>query len=280
MMASTRTTPNLFRRQNADAGRNVNSTGTPTQRIEGLRDTMSHPYNVYDQRLDLESHANFTISPPHNAFFPHNHMTKTMPTTSLAPSVQPTVPEISVPLPVQNLSLHQTIFSGNVLPSFAPAPWTTLCVLTTPRHNASYLVEVLASIASSDPSAANLSGGVHGNVTVMVLHIEPAALLPGSTRQHDRADVAEARSRFPAFRIEPLRGRVWEKCTHEELLLDLGRPGNISCAVRQQSRDVVAGLAQCAAASPAAAWVVVIEDDTPVCPGLVSDVCMRMRRPE
>jgi len=46
-----------------------------------------------------------------------------------------------------------------------------------------------------------------------------------------------------------------------------GQLGNISCQVRQQSRDVATAIKQCSAGLSPESWVVLVEDDTPICPG-------------
>jgi hypothetical protein len=199
-------------------------------------------------------------------------------------SLQATNPE---PLPL----------AGDVEPRSASLAWLALCVLTAPRGNVSYLINVLKTIAdqqfdsdsnstSAPPNSPPIAGPVpQSAAAVLVLDIETGAIpiaanatpatnatpadapLAAAPLWPARADVAAARSLYPQFRIGAMRGRVREKCRLAEWLGDLGRPGNVSCAVRQQTRDIAAGLAQCAAAAPQAAWIVVVEDDTPVCPG-------------
>jgi hypothetical protein len=113
-------------------------------------------------------------------------------------------------------------------PADRPAPFIQLCVLTAPRDNASYLDRVLASL--SDELRATPGAGLE------VIAVDPAA----------GPDPEAARARYPGVGFGRLAGRVVEGCGSEVAACAERVDGNgsVPCCVRQQTRDVAAGLEQ------------------------------------
>jgi hypothetical protein len=136
-------------------------------------------------------------------------------------------------------------------------PILLFCIPSATRANDSYLSLVLGSIEAEIQRSQGIAPAPM-RVEVLVIDVTPAAV---------RADIRGARARFPAFAFEPLANKTWEECTPEQLLTDSGAPGQPPCSVRQQTRDVTAALAQCAARVPADGWVAFVEDDTEMCAG-------------
>jgi hypothetical protein len=90
--------------------------------------------------------------------------------------------------------------------------------------------------------------------------------------QSERPDLLAAQRAFPRFAFQPLANKTDEHCPRNDPSAHLGRPGNISCPVRQQTRDVAAALRQCAAAANHTGWLLLVEDDTPLCQGGLPEV--------
>eukprot|EP00292_Cryptomonas_paramecium_P005903 CAMPEP_0113682480 /NCGR_PEP_ID=MMETSP0038_2-20120614/12689_1 /TAXON_ID=2898 /ORGANISM="Cryptomonas paramecium" /LENGTH=385 /DNA_ID=CAMNT_0000601559 /DNA_START=157 /DNA_END=1314 /DNA_ORIENTATION=- /assembly_acc=CAM_ASM_000170 len=143
------------------------------------------------------------------------------------------------------------------------------CVLSAPRANVSYLVDVLNSFRREDLGSKSPS--------ISVIYIDPsdvatAQLASAKTagqkqKQIGRPDVEKLRYAFPDVRFQKIVGRQNEGCSLWEMEHNRGQLGNISCQVRQQSRDVATAIKQCSAGLSPESWVVLVEDDTPICPG-------------
>ena len=130
-----------------------------------------------------------------------------------------------------------------------------LCVITAPReNNTSYIHDVLLSIQQ------DMRPGM--NVSVLVVDVS----------QSDRADLLAAQRAFPRFAFQRLANKTDEHCPLGDPSAHLGRVGNISCSVRQQTRDVAAALRQCAAAANRTGWLLLVEDDTPLCQGGLPEI--------
>ena len=169
------------------------------------------------------------------------------PATSTVPAPQDTQ--------VTKDALAATLGAVPVLQSDRPI--LLFCIPSAARANDSYLSLVLGSIEAE----IQRSGGVAPSpmrIEVLVIDVTPAAA---------RTDIRDARARFPAFAMEPLANKTREDCTPAQLLSDSGGPGQPPCSVRQQTRDVTAALAQCAARVPPDGWVALVEDDTEMCAG-------------
>jgi len=96
---------------------------------------------------------------------------------------------------------------------------------------------------------------------------------PGADHEHPgRPDVEAARARYPAVPMELLPGREEENCSAWEMRHEEGKVGEIACPVQQQSHDVAAALQACAEGLPGGSWVVLVEDDTPICPGASHEI--------
>ena len=61
----------------------------------------------------------------------------------------------------------------------------------------------------------------------------------------DRVDLLEAAAAFPEIQFEKLRNKRVEVCGDEQTRCkDMGNNASVPCCVRQQTRDVAAGLIQ------------------------------------
>jgi hypothetical protein len=130
----------------------------------------------------------------------------------------------------------------------------SLCLVTAPRGNMSYLEEVLMSIEQDRSKDMQMQ--------IIVLEVS----------LKERADIVAAQSAFPRVSFQRLINKTDELCPVPDPDAHLGRPGNVSCAVRQQAFDISAALIQCANSSQRKGWLVLIEDDTPLCRGALTEI--------
>jgi hypothetical protein len=119
-------------------------------------------------------------------------------------------------------------------------PLLVFCVLSAPRPTGTdYLPLLLESLLREIDTAA-----VVGAVILDVAG--PGA--PGSGSSGNGRPLpkrlARMAARFPEFQFEPLLGRNIESCRPGEAACGESTKGSIPCCVRQQTRDVAAGLAQ------------------------------------
>ena len=139
-------------------------------------------------------------------------------------------------------------------------PILLFCIPSAARVNDSYLSLVLGSIEAEMQRSQGIAPAPM-RIEVLVIDVTPNTA---------RTDIRDARARFAQVAFEPLANKTREECTAAQLLSDSGGPGQPPCSVRQQTRDVTAALAQCAARVPADGWVALVEDDTEMCEGALS----------
>ena len=138
-----------------------------------------------------------------------------------------------------------------------------MCVLTVVRKDASYLLTSLESLKVDLPTTPP-------NISVEVRVVDV------SSDSH-RDDIREAKLRHPNFIFEKLSNKSHENCTELEMRSDSNRTDEPPCSVRQQTRDVLATLAQCSVGVADDGWVVLIEDDTETCPSAVESIVIGLQ---
>ena len=139
-----------------------------------------------------------------------------------------------------------------------------VCVISAVRTEASYLITTLESLRADMPT-------VPPNVSMHVNVID-------ASNSPQREDMRAARLQFPNFTFEPLLNKTHEPCTPLERRSDSnGTTGAPPCSVRQQTRDVLAALPQCARRAAGAGWVLLVEDDTEACPAALATAAVTLR---
>ena len=130
----------------------------------------------------------------------------------------------------------------------------TCCIITANRENVSYIDEVLQSIEQE------MLPGMKTRVLIIEVSLS------------FREDIQKAQIRFPRFAFHTLVNKTDEKCPFPDPEAQFGRRGNVACAVRQQSYDFSAAILQCAAFARGLGWLLLIEDDTPLCRGGLAEI--------
>ncbi len=202
--------------------------------------------------LDSPATVFGTADPPHIIADPHSDLAVSA-ATSIA--VPPQDVQTITPSPATIADVVAAAGSNPLPPSDRPI--LLFCIPSASRANDSYLSLVLGSI-EADIQRTQGTAPAPMRVEVLVIDVTPTT---------PRADLPAARARFPAFAFAPLANKTREECTPGQLLFDEGQANQPPCSVRQQTRDVTAALAQCAARVPADAWVALVEDDTEMCAG-------------
>ena len=133
------------------------------------------------------------------------------------------------------------------------------CVLTAKRPNDTYLSVALRSLDKD----LKLTDSAQSILTLVV---------DVSVHDADRTEIQQARAEFPAFVFQPVMNKTWEICTEEERNSESKTPGKPPCSVKQQTRDVAAALNQCSLHASMTGWVILLEDDTELCPMAVGSM--------
>ena len=154
--------------------------------------------------------------------------------------------------------IKKTILNLKTVPPIIQRLQLTICLITAQRQDVSYVEEVLDSIDQEMRSDIN--------ARVLVVDVSPSPT--------NRVDLQIAQSVFPHVAFQHLANKTDERCPVPDPYAHFGRPGNVSCAVRQQGRDVSAALVQCAAFANRTGWLILVEDDTPLCPGGLAEIAV------